>query len=259
MIGVAMAAELIRRRGASARTVGAIVFASVLLVATTGVLLTHHEAALIRRSVSMSNLMKKTLVLCACIVLCSAVTATATSLSSTGMPGTLTYNRIADGSLDELDVYVSTLTGGVSDVNGVTGTFTGIGGTISLDSVTSKWISRATNSWGTAPDSYVNLDTTIAGDFSRGAQSSGTAYSTFTGTWYTTSAPVSSTAGSNLLGSFWVTAGAGLSYSGQFSFDTGASPTVTFTTASATPEPSTLLLLASGLIGLAAYAWRKRK
>jgi hypothetical protein len=30
-------------------------------------------------------------------------------------------------------------------------------------------------------------------------------------------------------------------------------------TPTATPEPSTLVLLASGLIGLLAYAWRKRK
>ena len=30
-------------------------------------------------------------------------------------------------------------------------------------------------------------------------------------------------------------------------------------TAVATPEPSTLLLAATGLLGLLAYAWRKRK
>ena len=42
-------------------------------------------------------------------------------------------------------------------------------------------------------------------------------------------------------------------------FKTGAVSTIDNVSVSAIPEPSTLALLATGLIGLLAYAWRKRK
>jgi hypothetical protein len=60
----------------------------------------------------------------------------------------------------------------------------------------------------------------------------------------------------------YVTPGTNLTFTGQITLSptsgSASSEYVTFTTTPA-PEPSSLVLLASGLIGLAAYAWKKRK
>ena len=62
------------------------------------------------------------------------------------------------------------------------------------------------------------------------------------------------------LATFYVTTGANITFTGQIGLSGGELIPVTFSTSAAPiPEPSTLVLLASGLIGLLAYAWRKRK
>ena len=103
---------------------------------------------------------------------------------------------------------------------------------------------------------------------------SGTAYSQFGGSWNqggfhtsdiipypTDEDPSTNGSGlsSNLIADLFVTASTqNVEFQGGFGYDTtGHYTDVVF--AMTTPEPSTFALLASGLIGLLCYAWRKRK
>jgi len=133
-----------------------------------------------------------------------------------------------------------------------------------------------------APSSYIQFDTVTSGfpgwtPFT----STGAVYPSFAGSWYTNQStgpdarlypsepPANVGAFDNtLLAKIFVTTNDGLNFAGtpgwggwgfansvnlhgNFAIPAGGGPT--------TPEPSTLLLAASGLIGLLCYAWRKRR
>jgi hypothetical protein len=77
----------------------------------------------------------------------------------------------------------------------------------------------------------------------------------FQGEWQTSTALTSS----QTLATMYATTGAVVAFTGQIVLNGVTNPIpVTFSTG-AVPEPSALALLATGLIGLAAYAWKKRK
>jgi hypothetical protein len=145
------------------------------------------------------------------------------------------------------------------------------------------WTDYTTNTYSTTNNtnktSYVNLPSTDAGTlnttdglsydnfghvlFSReGTWDSatqtwnGTSSDYIQGTWLTTGTHLS---GTSTLAVLYVTTGGDVSFTGALSLDYngGQVPNVTFTTA--VPEPGTLAMLAAGLFGLVAYAWRKRK
>lgn len=72
-----------------------------------------------------------------------------------------------------------------------------------------------------------------------------------TGTWYSTA----NLALGDMLATIYVTAGGDVSFTGQLGTNVGVS-NVSFSTV---PEPSTIAMLAGALLGLVAYAWRKRR
>ena len=126
---------------------------------------------------------------------------------------------------------------------------------------------------GVVPQSFVNLDNYFAAG-GRGTATTVSGlpagfkgYSYFTAAY--TSFSIDDPAGDgsvapsfprngSLLARIFVTHGTtSLTFSGLLNLDNGNSPGGTFT--ATIPEPGTLVPLAAGLMGMLAYAWRKRK
>jgi hypothetical protein len=150
------------------------------------------------------------------------------------------------------------------------------GGQISLSSATGSWFGNTASyasSGLAAPQSYVNMASATAGlgegrtpgspvpttfasnmDFGDAGVFTEKGYNEFHGTW----ADSSLTPGS-LLADIFVSNGANITFTGGLGLQGGEFLSGSVSTTATAPEPSTLVLLASGLIGLAAYAWRKRK
>jgi hypothetical protein len=84
-------------------------------------------------------------------------------------------------------------------------------------------------------------------------------FSSFTGTWFGTSPLTSSIRLARLyVPTGWAPANGAEIFDGSIGFTYGGGTTENSNLIVA-PEPATLVLLASALVGLAAYAWRKRK
>lgn len=245
----------------------------------------------------MLKSMTRFLLLSICVLLASTLAANAYTVplydtdSGQVQIGTLNVTRTADGSWDELTVNLASFTGIASGyaINEMVGTFSGDStASMALYSGTS-WVGKTTNQafrtngFYTDAQSMVNFDATASNGSNPFARTgSGTSYTSFTSNsasnfsnasaWSLSADPVNDvltpTGSTNnvngidqtLLGNFFVTPGGNFNYVGQLGFTFGGGTLVNakFDTLS-TPEPSTLLLLVSGLLGLAAYAWKKRK
>jgi hypothetical protein len=110
------------------------------------------------------------------------------------------------------------------------------------------------------PLSFVNLPPNASKTFSEDG-GSGQAYTGFTGGWFTSGAGL---VNGNIMATFIVPTGWNptanpITFEGPIGFDYGGGHTQNAELLTTTPEPATLVLLVSGLVGLLAYAWRKRK
>ncbi len=207
--------------------------------------------------------------------------------------GTLTATQtvnVGNSGEDRWVIALSSFNGDAAGttMSGMQGTFTpGTGGSIYVGTGANEFgngnwpIETASGHGGESYTSFIEFDSTISGtinsstglfyknsvlqfsrtgswDSSSNQEWTNTASANLLGDWYTANTPLS---GTNNLAIIYVTTGANsaVSYSGQLSmaYDGGTVPSVSFSTA--VPEPSSLALLVSGLIGLAAYAWKKRK
>jgi hypothetical protein len=229
----------------------------------------------------MSNSMKRFLVLGSVLVLFSSAVAKADTLAGTFTNGaetiTINYNTSAlTGGLagvDQINFTIGSITGaGSAKVNAIlaepsegnslggNAQFTALGsGNVAIFA---DYADQADAKGGAAPASFVNFDATngmLVGSVAAGVTPpsgySVGAYTTFADSWYT-SKPGNQLAAGGILAEIFVTHGAGVSCVGELGLTNGDNFLGSFSTA---PEPSTIVLLASGLIGLAAYAWRKRK
>lgn len=158
-------------------------------------------------------------------------------------------------------------------------------------SATKSWYKYLDNNAedGSKPNTYVNLPYNGSAEWTKTVDSTGTGYAMYTsvhGAWFTSDSPILSGGSAafndptnpvnTLIARVFVTTGAnvtftsttgplndpkGINYGGGFAFGNGTSAAGTFTTGGAPPipEPSTLLLVTSGLVGLLCYAWRKRR
>jgi hypothetical protein len=159
----------------------------------------------------------------------------------------------------------SSLNGG-----GTLGTgWTDMGGTFWLDSNSSQWKSKTTNNFmGIGTYSTVNFSSSINGFSGFTRTGSGNAYTQFGGSWNQggdstanwVPYPDDSGTANNLIADLFVMPSTFfVQFQGEFgfTFNSGSVENVTFCTW--VPEPSTLTPLASGLVGLLAYAWRRHK
>lgn len=216
--------------------------------------------------------MKKTLLLATCIIALGATSAWADLISvDTARSSYDAYDKLVI-SIGEFDGVSSS-----SLISAFEGEFTatsteGIRLSSSTDtSGTAAWYKYTLNNFagimetlGTSSDyfsSYANLDSTTGGlsdgsDLSRAGSDATHMYTSFTGSWFTTE-PSSFLGESDVIAVLYVLPGTNVSFSGAAYVAGDKEYGISFSTA--VPEPSTLVLLACGLFGLLAYAWRKRR
>jgi hypothetical protein len=189
---------------------------------------------------------------------------------------------------DELVLTINSMTGVAagSSIQAMEGTWSITGGTFDLasdsavsayntDNGTHKvWSDFAANSGGPTaakdlsdynqtptrgPLTYVNLP--INGKYTFSRVGSGQAFTSFTGGWETGGATGVGAGG--VLATIIVPTGwnGTITFDGPigFSYGTGNTQNAEFSFTAPIPEPATLVLLSTGLLGLLAYAWRKRK
>jgi hypothetical protein len=220
-----------------------------------------------------------------CILLCGISAANGATMAGTftdsadGYNITVNYNRVANYSpgIDQLTFTIGTISDGtnngkVNDLGGLAqqgGVYPGNANFTVLSPGAGTPViylddADPNDMRGTpAPGSYVNLNLTNGESFvgnplamyQDGSLING--YSGFADTWFTTTGSRQLGAGGTLA-VMYVSANAGVTCTGELITTTegGNGYLGSFTAAAVgTPEPSTLALLASGLVGLLAYAW----
>ena len=235
-----------------------------------------------RVSILKEVAMKRLLILGVCIVMSSALTARASvmpfgTFTKGGESVAVDYTRTAQtGALAGLDLVilsVDSINGaGSSSINGMVSagvgnpTFTGLNGSyMYICDPGAVYITNAFPANFTAPGSYVNFDS-VSGAFAGTLKSGAPAYAATLGAvhgyseWsaslFTTGAGIG--VGGTLAG-IYVPNNGDFQLVGGLSLQDGNVLTGSGMTTSDIPEPTTLALLATGLVGLLAYAWRKRR
>ena len=226
--------------------------------------------------------MKRFLILGVCIVMSSALTARASvmpfgTFTKGGESVAVDYTRTAQtGALAGLDLVilsVDSINGaGSSSINGMVSagvgnpTFTGLNGSyMYICDPGAVYITNAFPANFTAPGSYVNFDS-VSGAFAGTLKSGAPAYAATLGAvhgyseWsagvFTTGAGIGV---GGTLAAIYVPNNGNFQLVGGLSLQDGNVLTGSGMTTSDIPEPTTLALLATGLVGLLAYAWRKRR
>ncbi len=220
------------------------------------------------------RIMKHLLILAVVILSLGALTARAemiTDVSGEIGASKLSFTRSTfDASYDKIEIHLADNLTGTALLQALEGTWTASSGdAIYLSGTSSSWKGKSTNYFNEGqppPQSYVNFETRNTGaTWTR--TGSDPDYSTFFGGWYTSDNDFKLRSvdpdlfddfGQTLLAIMYVSTDAGVGYSGDWGFDSNTVLDGGFTIP-AVPEPSTLTLLATGLIGLLCYAWRKKK
>jgi hypothetical protein len=218
--------------------------------------------------------MKKVLFLGVCVVLAGVLTAQAESLSFIYNSESVVVNTsrsVVNGTTDAITYTVASINNaGSSKLTGLAATAGGdamfevVGsGVIYTDWTNYKAIigKGGVVSYPAAPKSYVAFDSDTLGYLNGVGYPdpvNGPDAVSIWDTWYTVSPTVQVGVGGTLA-KIYVSTGTNITLAGTLA---GTLPAIGLSDGNTlvfVPEPGTIALLASGLIGLLAYAWRKRK